>query len=166
MGTRTRSLDTLAHSYISRGTRCVMTVSVERRGTHDFWLILLAVPPRYHAALPGARSRAYEVLCAVQDARVLEENGVVRFPAGLTLFDFVPPSVLEGVTRPDDEKAVELRMSLDQLNMIEGRLGGLAGREIRSQNIYGISTSYRKRLLPTEYFLMVVASLQHSLRSS
>ena len=127
MGQKTQVLRELAQSYIERGTLCVLTVSVERQEEFDFdWSF--SVYRRGEARrLPGEVTR-YEAVCTMQDARVkADQNGAVEFPAGLTLFDFVPSSILKknGVTGWDDKEAVmELCMGSDDLDLMKRNPSG------------------------------------------
>ena len=128
MGEKTQFLSTLAHSYIERGTLCVMTVKMERQGKYDFdWSYSLYRRGKMRRF--SEQITRYEVVCVVQDVRVkINKDNVIEFPARLTLFDFVPSSVLKknGVTRKNDKKAImNLRMSSEQLDETEAKLGGL-----------------------------------------
>ena len=134
MGEKTQFLSMLARSYIERGTLCVMTVKMERHSGHDFgWSYSLYRRGRLKCS--SGQVTRYEVVCAAQDISVKRnKHGVVQFPAGLTLFDFLPASVLErhGVTRKNDKKALlDLSMSLEEL----GRVRSKAGLEIEPRNI-------------------------------
>ncbi|KAG7289872.1 hypothetical protein NEMBOFW57_006249 [Staphylotrichum longicolle] len=121
MGQKTQVLCELAQSYIERGTLCVMTVSVERQGEFDFDWSFSLYRRGEARPLPGEVTR-YEAVCTMQDARVKADQNGVQFPAGLTLFDFVPSSILNrnGVTGWDDKKAVlELCMGSDDLDLMK-----------------------------------------------
>jgi hypothetical protein len=125
VGDKTPELRALAESYIRRGTLCVMTVKVERHGEFDFaWSYTLY--RRSNARCSPGRVTTYDMVCDAQDARVkTNKHDVVEFPAGLTLFDFVPSSVLKkhGVTNKEDEKAaMNLSMSLEELGETEATL--------------------------------------------
>lgn len=121
MGEKTNVLETLARSYIQRGTLCVMTVAIERQGKYDFdWSYSLY-----------RHNEKYEVICDVRDERVTGEDDIVTFPTGLTAFDFVPPDVLEnkGVFGKIDERAIiNLQIRLGLLQVTKGGLG-IAWRE-------------------------------------
>ncbi|KAI1382902.1 uncharacterized protein F4822DRAFT_434830 [Hypoxylon trugodes] len=128
MGDKTPILRELAASYIKKGTLCVMTVKFERHGEYDYaWSYSLY--RRGKAIHSPGQVTTYDMVCGQQDIRVkVNEHGMVEFPVGLTLFDFVPSSVLKkhGVTSDKNKKAViDLNMSLGSVNLLEVRLGGL-----------------------------------------
>jgi hypothetical protein len=126
MGRKTEVLHELAQSYIERGTLCVMAVSLGRQGKFDFDLSFSLYRRGEAHHIPG-RVTTYETICTMQNERIEAENGVVKFPAGLTLFDFVPHGILResGVTCRDDEKAVvDLCMGLDHLDLMRRNVSG------------------------------------------
>ena len=80
------------------------------------------------------------MVCVVQDVRVrTNKHNVIEFPGRLTLFDFVPFSVLKknGVTCKNDKKTImNLKMSSEQLDETEAKLNEMLNKkEFISQHL-------------------------------
>ncbi|KAI4086068.1 MAG: hypothetical protein L6R37_008446, partial [Teloschistes peruensis] len=126
MGDKTPILSALADSYIKRGTLCVITVKFERYQESDFaWLY--SIYRRGKARRSPGQVTTYDMVCDADNVRVIiNKEGVVEFPVGLTLFDFVPSRYLKenGVTRKKDKKAVvSLRMGPVALSATRAEVG-------------------------------------------
>ncbi|KAL9075444.1 MAG: hypothetical protein Q9157_004003 [Trypethelium eluteriae] len=131
MGDKTPELRALAESYIKRGTLCVMTVKMENHGELNFaWSYSLY--RRGKARYSPGQVTTYDVAYDAQDVRAkTNKHMLIKFPARLTLFDFMPSSVLKkhGVTDKKDEKAaINLSMRSAELSEIGATLFELCRR--------------------------------------